>query len=285
MRANLLKRTNAESFTLTGWLFFLSKQNTRHQPDSPFTVWPFPICDTSLNKTRQTFSEELHLRGAGLAVLHGPHWMYVLTHRSRNCWLSALKTSGGTKRDCLASSPSLGTNPHAKSKLFQFPKHTYVTALMGRWLLSLPRAVVSSGFGPTYCRALNRATTLFCEYHQVEVRSCRRGWTESSEQGRGNSEFLECWAGSWNFLRLVLTLWLRALHSSKPGGDRLRTSVHDSSDLGDFRALLRCCVHCARSCSQTLNHPPSSPGTVTHSASRWLPRLWVQSCKETGVKV
>lgn len=101
VESKFTKEHKVEVRSLEQALFLLFYRIATNQ--TLFTGRPFPISDTSRKKTKQTFSEEWHLCGADLAALHGPHWMYVLTHRSRNCWLSALKTSGGTKRDCLAS--------------------------------------------------------------------------------------------------------------------------------------------------------------------------------------
>lgn len=69
----------------------------------------------------------------------------LLTQRSKNI-----------RRNKERLSSQQGTNPRAKSKLFQFPKHSYVTALMGRWLLSPPCTFVGSECGAKFAERSGR---------------------------------------------------------------------------------------------------------------------------------
>lgn len=91
-----------------------------------------------LNKTGQTFSVEQHLcRGrfgwspcSTLDVCSEAPQQKLLTQRSKNIRRNKERLSSQRPR------PESGkqlTNPDVKSKLFQFPKHSYVTTLMDRW--------------------------------------------------------------------------------------------------------------------------------------------------------
>lgn len=91
-----------------------------------------------LNKTAQTFSVEQHLcRGrfgwspcSTLDVCSEAPQQKLLTQRSKNIGRNKERLSSQHPR------PESGkqlANPDVKSKLFQIPKHSYVTTSMDRW--------------------------------------------------------------------------------------------------------------------------------------------------------
>lgn len=85
----------------------------------------------------------------------------LLTQHSKNIRRNKGRLSSQQPRP--ESSKQL-TNPDVKSKLYQLPKHSYVTTLMGRWLLGLPRRNLAQAlFAITYAHMLYRMATLFNE--------------------------------------------------------------------------------------------------------------------------
>lgn len=199
-----------------------------------------------INRPRWTFFSERHPeqgRFGGspcstLDVCSDAVQQKLLTQRSKNIRRNKERLSGQQPRP--ESSKHL-TNPDVKSKLHHLPKHSCVTAVMGRRLLRPARIWRRTGlFSISYSHMQNGHFILWNLHTRGEVmrenneQAGEKVWKQEGDE-RGETVFSPDSSDSSVTGSDSLA---HACHSSQPLGDRLYVSVPESSDFSESP-----CVH------------------------------------------